>query len=1175
MAGARSIRQERRRVVAGAALADLGRIRARGADARIRLALAIVRVAVLARGAIAERARVIDARAARVVAHLAERTRRLARILLARAEATALTGRTVDVRTARDAVAADAILGIGAGHTGARVRDAHASDAVLGRGAAIGIGGAIVRQALTARRVALERVRTGRDAAQIDARRGVVAVVLARLLHARDIGARDAVARIVDAELIGAALLAERARELARAARERALAVHALGTVAAQRAFVGLAIAVVILAVARLGIDRLARATGRHAVDAHRLLAGGAVAAPAAVRAGAGRARIADPVLVEVTVAIVVDVIARVIGAGGDRVARDHAVHAHRLADAAVARACRRREVFIDPVIAIVVEAVAGIAVHVRIVRGVAALNLLDARAERVRARARLRAVLLARMADVLRDRAVRGIARVIARGTVRRVDRRAADREAVADAIAIVILAVADTAVGAGARARGRRGARTVDAVRGIEHAIAIRIAADLDADAGTGAAALHERFAIAGAAAAIAAGLARGARVIRAGAREVGVAIAVLVEAVAGLRRGRARAARDAFVDLAIAVVVEAVAHLGHRTLDEERVADARAALAADRCARAVRHGAGGAIGLARARARACVAGHARAIDAANVRAVDQAHALLVVRASGVLGREVFVDLDVAIVVAVVAGLRADRFRDDVADRQLEAGLVGGVVALVDERQVRRATRVRDRFDRGIARRHAEADDLGLDLVVVEHRCVGSGARRARRIGARLRIREVRRIDRRAGRERAVERCIGDAGDDHVLRRLDRVCGGGGDGDDAAGPHDRADRDRIVLRRVAAVGRAVRAGLVVGEPRRGRHRRDRERAVERGVLRAVDHDRIANRERVDGLRVDRDDVRRAGDRIRPGRGAGLAGRRLPRAVRIDHARHRRRRGARTAQQVDRVKVGVAQHLGRCARRIAATGLLPIGEEHGDVRPALRGAAVRAAVRRACRARVAAHAAEEHAVRRIVEHRVIAGARGRPDRRQIGRLHALVVALRTEQRTAERRVARVVPDLRIGAGAIAGVALEVHPCGRGGVVAVDERAQQLELVIVRIAGHGGRGAAVRERPRDGAAERGTVATEREHDVAVAVRDAVDRALRVEELVIELRDARLATGAVGVRAAQRVRRGRAVRTAARRTRARRIVHRSRGIEDQRDVRFQRRSAVTPGDRTDE
>src|SRR5665647_2382060 len=105
------VRQELGRVVASAALADVGRIGTRGADARIRLAdTVLVGIAPLTLLTGHESTRIVDARSVGVAAGLAERTRMTARIGLAAAEPTALARRARDVRTAAVALAGDAVL---------------------------------------------------------------------------------------------------------------------------------------------------------------------------------------------------------------------------------------------------------------------------------------------------------------------------------------------------------------------------------------------------------------------------------------------------------------------------------------------------------------------------------------------------------------------------------------------------------------------------------------------------------------------------------------------------------------------------------------------------------------------------------------------------------------------------------------------------------------------------------------------------------------------------------------------------------------------------------------------------------------------------------------------------------------------------------------------------------
>src|SRR5690606_33288349 len=157
---------------------------------------------------------------------------------------------------------------------------------------------ALARRAVTDER---RRARDDRRIARRDALRRV-AVGPAHLLVAADVGAVHAEAHVGDAEVLDADL-AERARELARDARRRALALHALRVRRADRALVDHRVAVVIVAVAALLPHR--RADADHRAVQALLQAVADLPDPARARR--------DVVLVDHQVAVVVDAVARVV----------------------------------------------------------------------------------------------------------------------------------------------------------------------------------------------------------------------------------------------------------------------------------------------------------------------------------------------------------------------------------------------------------------------------------------------------------------------------------------------------------------------------------------------------------------------------------------------------------------------------------------------------------------------------------------------------------------------------------------------------------------------------------------------------------------------------------------------------------------------------------------------
>src|SRR5262249_53904348 len=147
-----------------------------------------------------------------------------------------------------------------------------------------------------------------RERARVDALGRVLLARLgaARLRVTRHRRARHLEARVVDAVVV-VALLAERARELTLCARERALAVRARRAARAHGAFVGLAVAVVVVAVTGRGRERTTDAL-HGAVDALLLAVADLTAAARAQAVDRVRAL---PVLVDLAVAVVVDVVAR------------------------------------------------------------------------------------------------------------------------------------------------------------------------------------------------------------------------------------------------------------------------------------------------------------------------------------------------------------------------------------------------------------------------------------------------------------------------------------------------------------------------------------------------------------------------------------------------------------------------------------------------------------------------------------------------------------------------------------------------------------------------------------------------------------------------------------------------------------------------------------------------
>lgn len=307
----------------------------------------------------AESTWVIDALPCLVVARLTKWAGVAAWIVLARAEPTSLITVALDTGATAVALSSDAILLCSTRDTGARIVNARAINAVLRRGAAIRIGRTIVRQTIAGRRIASERRLAGSYRAGIDTGAVVVAAVDTRLPMTGHVGTRHAEARIVDAEILRAALLADRAWEFARVACERALAIDAGRTCTAQRAFVGFSVAIVVVAIAIFDIDRLAAHACRRAIDTRRLFTRRAGATTATLRSDAAGRTIACPIFIELSVAIIVDIVARIVDCALHRIAANDAVAALSKAGTTTAGAGRRHEIFVDVVVTIVIGAVA------------------------------------------------------------------------------------------------------------------------------------------------------------------------------------------------------------------------------------------------------------------------------------------------------------------------------------------------------------------------------------------------------------------------------------------------------------------------------------------------------------------------------------------------------------------------------------------------------------------------------------------------------------------------------------------------------------------------------------------------------------------------------------------------------------------------------------------------